>query len=123
MRLIYAGDWTRPYELPSGNNFPLRGLRQFLPLHSSAVWEATQANKQWQQASQFPHTIAKKTLVKALLGRLVEDLADSEVEPESATLVMQLATTLKYASPAELADMHQEIKSIAHQSIQQEQIE
>ncbi|GAU88667.1 Vitellogenin [Ramazzottius varieornatus] len=128
LRLIYAGDWTRPYDLPSEQNIPLRGLRQLFPLlsgwnKSPAAWEATPGNKQ-RHASQFPHatSAAKKTLVKALLSRLVEDLADSEVEPESATVVLQLSMTLKYASPSELAEMHQEIKSIAQQSVQQEQV-
>jgi TfoX/Sxy family transcriptional regulator of competence genes len=130
LRLIYAGEFSRQSILPTEEGIALRGLRQLFPQfpetqNNQHMWEASErARKQFLPSSgQWPNVAAKKVLIKALLERLVEDLADSEVQPESANLVLQMSVILAYATPEEITEIHREVKAMAHQSIEQDQIE
>jgi len=133
LRLIYAGDWSQGDMLPTEKGWALRGLRQWFgqddddeerePLRGAAerlnkkFWQSRSGGEQW------PNVSAKKTIVKALLERVVEDLADSEVQPESAHLVDQMVQILAFAAPEEIAEIHREVKGMARQSVDQEQVE
>jgi hypothetical protein len=131
LKLIYAGEWQRDSILPSERGIPQRGLRQLFPQHRDTDFTmqslrdaSDRADVQFLQSSgQWENVAAKKTIVKALLDRLVEDLADDEVEPESANLVLQMSVILTYATPEEIAEIHAAVKGMARKSVDQEQVE
>lgn len=130
LRIIYAGELSRTSILPTEEGVSLRGLRQLFPQfpesqNNQHMWEASErARRQYMPSSgQWPNVAAKKVLVKALLERLVEDLADSEVQSESANLVLQMSVILAYATPEEITEIHREVKAMARQSVDQDQIE
>ncbi|OQV17559.1 Vitellogenin-6 [Hypsibius exemplaris] len=132
LRLIYAGEHSRNAILPTEQGLSLRGLRQLLPedqddeYRRQSFLESSDPSTQLlqsRQGAQWPNVAAKKTIIKALLDRLVEDLADSEVEPESANLVLQMSVILGYATHEEIAEIHREVKGMARQSFEQDQIE
>ncbi|XP_055338826.1 vitellogenin-6-like [Paramacrobiotus metropolitanus] len=129
MKLIYSGDWSRDSILPTEAGISLKGLRQLFPkfgkFQNDKYWmEAEEANKPFMlSAGQWPNVAAKKVLVKSLLDKLVEDLSDNEVEPESANLVLQLSLILQYATPEEVMEIHQTVKALSHQAFDHEQIQ
>lgn len=57
------------------------------------------------------------------MDRLVEDLSDNEVEPDSANVVLQLSVILEYATPEEVAEIHQAVKLMSHKSFDRDQIQ
>ena len=76
-----------------------------------------------QESNRFPDVSGKKDLIKLLVNRLVEDLADDEVQAESTDLVTQALQVLEFTTPDELEEVHHEVQLISHDAVEKEEIQ
>lgn len=131
MTLISADAQSQPIRFPEQSSNIIDGLHMINPEflekrdEDSFLYETPEAKNPIVQKKQYwPFVDEKPRMVKQIFEKFVKGL-ENEAEDTAATTILigDMIHYLKYASPRELREVHEQIKSINVAQVEKEEIE